>query len=101
MDVRNCWEYIKCGKGLGSDDECISAKYQTADGYLTGKNGGRACMFITTTKCQSEESLYNPKKYVEVCAKCDFYAEIEESYGPLQFFDFLDYIYEQSRKEMF
>ena len=95
----NCWEFKQCGKGPGSDDECVSASYSFADGYLNGHNGGRACMFITTTRCQSDELGYNPKKFVEICSNCEFYKIMERDYGPLQFFEFLDYIYEKTQKE--
>ena len=98
MEVQNCWDFKQCGNGPQSDNPCVTSGFTNADGYLGGTNGGRACFFITTTKCQSTEDLYNPKKFVEVCSKCDFYTEMNDRYGPLQFFDFLDHLYEKMQK---
>lgn len=65
---------MKCGK----EKTCRAATYKAADGFLGGKNGGRACAYIAGSYC-------NPVRHgapkAEICRSCDFYKFLKEEYG--------------------
>ncbi|MBF8272464.1 MAG: hypothetical protein HW380_1569 [Magnetococcales bacterium] len=48
MAAVNCWEVKSCGfERAGSGRQvCPAVTCEIADGFLGGKNGGRACFFI-------------------------------------------------------
>ena len=81
----NCWEFRKCGREPGGDHAeqdgvCPAAVYQAADGYLEGKNGGRACAFITGTFCEEVlQGTYRDKS--KDCWDCEFYRELRHEHG--------------------
>ncbi len=76
MDVVNCWEYKKCGK----ENVCPAGLFKEADGYLGGKNGGRACVYIAGTFCpETIRGTYKDKK--KYCFACDFYKLLKKKYG--------------------
>lgn len=70
----NCWEYKKCGR----EDTCKAATFELADGFLGGKNGGRACIYITGSLCNSVR--YGSPK-ANNCKSCGFYKILKEEHG--------------------
>ncbi len=86
MDKKiNCWEYFKCGREPGGDKAnemgiCPATTCIEANGFLEGKNGGRACAYVTGTFCSGIiRGTYNEKK--DNCAKCKFYHDIKKEHG--------------------
>ncbi|MFH1776543.1 MAG: two-CW domain-containing protein [Candidatus Omnitrophota bacterium] len=77
MQKQNCWEFKKCGREPGGVKTrelgvCQAAIFALAEGFCGGKNGGRACMYITGTFCL--EAISGTLKGREKrCTKCDFY----------------------------
>ena len=77
MSHQNCWEFKKCGRQpCGPKIEklgiCPVASFSAADGFGGGKNGGRACVYITGTFCSS--TVKGTHKEIEKkCPQCDFY----------------------------
>lgn len=70
----NCWEFHGC-QYYGV---CPASTYTDSDGFLGGKNAGRACMYIKNTfSCTSDRFAFEFKTYNEKldkhCKHCDFY----------------------------
>ncbi len=73
----NCWEYKECGREPGGKNErslgiCPAATLSLADGFNGGKNGGRACAYISGTFCSGIIQGTHKEKEKN-CIKCDFY----------------------------
>ncbi len=69
----NCWEFKKCGR----EKNCPAAKFTPADGFLGGKNAGRACAYVAGTYC-------NPIVFGKSqgnCLTCDFYKMLKVAHG--------------------
>ena len=85
MSKKNCWEFKKCGREHGGIKvaelgECPASTFTTADGFCDGKNGGRACMFVTGTLCAG--SIQGTHKEKEKnCIICDFYKKVWDEEG--------------------
>ena len=84
MDMKNCWEYKKCGREIGGINVrtlgiCSAATFEPADGFCEGENGGRACMYITGTFCAGVIQGTFVEK-VKNCVKCDFYKHLKKSH---------------------
>ena len=83
--MQNCWEFKKCGRepgGFKVDEEgvCPAATYEAADGFLGGRNGGRACAFITGSLCC--ETLPGTVRDKEKnCEPCSFFNELKYFHG--------------------
>lgn len=81
----NCWEFRQCGREPGGRlaDEmgvCPAASYRPADGYLGGRNGGRACCFVAGTFCEEVlQGTYRDKS--KDCWDCDFYRALRREHG--------------------
>lgn len=81
----NCWEYMKCGREPGGaaaaeKGVCPAAEFAPADGYLGGKNGGRACCFVTGTFCEEVlQGTYRDKS--KNCWDCEFYRRLRHEHG--------------------
>jgi hypothetical protein len=81
----NCWEYKKCGREPGgrlaaAGGACPAATYEAADGYLGGRNGGRACAFVAGTFCEELlQGTYRDKS--KDCWDCDFYRLLRRENG--------------------
>jgi len=81
----NCWEYRGCGREPGGRlaaemGTCPAALFAPADGYLGGKNGGRACCFVTGTFCEElVQGTYRDKS--KDCWDCDFYRMLRRDHG--------------------
>ncbi len=94
MDMKNCWEYKKCGREIDGINVktlgvCPAATFISADGFCGGKNGGRSCMYITGTfniatflSAGGISAGENCGK-VKNCVKCDFYKQIKKE-SPLE-----------------
>lgn len=82
---QNCWDYKKCGREPGGENEaesgvCPAATSIANDGVNCGKNGGRFCWKITGTYCQGEVSGTFAQKYAS-CVLCDFFAKVLSEEG--------------------
>ncbi len=81
----NCWEFKKCGREPGGSKVnelgvCPAATFKDADGFLGGKNGGKACAYITGTFCNQQiQGTFKDK--MKECLKCDFYKELMFKHG--------------------
>jgi uncharacterized protein YunC (DUF1805 family) len=76
---QNCWEFKKCGREPGGvnshNDECPAATFSLADGFCEGKNGGRACVYITGTYCDNKiQGTHREKE--KNCQVCGFYNQL-------------------------
>ncbi len=65
---------MKCGK----EDTCRAAKFSKADGFLGGKNGGRACAYIAGSFCNP---VRHGKPTGDNCRSCDFYRYLKGEHG--------------------
>jgi len=81
----DCWEFKGCGRepgghSVGKTGVCPAAVFEPANGYLGGKNGGRACAFITGTFCEEVvQGTYRDKS--KNCWDCDFYRALRREHG--------------------
>ncbi|RMG33747.1 MAG: hypothetical protein D6732_11615 [Methanobacteriota archaeon] len=74
----NCWEATKCGK----EEHCAAYHAVSLDGFLGGKNGGKACFFILGTRCKG--GFQDTKEAKEAtCNTCDFFHSLKKQYGEL------------------
>jgi hypothetical protein len=85
MRALNCWEFMKCGREAGGTHVhdkgvCPAASFRGADGFLGGRNGGRACAYITGTFCAGTIQGTHAEK-MKLCGACDFYHELREQHG--------------------
>jgi hypothetical protein len=97
MTKLNCWEYEKCGREPGGANEeslgvCPASTLEDADGYLGGKNGGRACAFVTGTFCAGTiQGTFKDKE--KNCFECAFYQELQREHkADLAVFNFHDFV---------
>ena len=81
MAAVNCLEVKSCGfdrAGPGRQ-ACPAATYERADGFLGGRNGGRACFFIPGTFCGGEGPCSTKDKAVR-CMNCKFFHDLKSNY---------------------
>ncbi len=81
----NCWEFKRCGREPGGARAraiavCPAALFELADGFCGGKNGGRACAYITGTFCAGTVQGTHHEKQ-KVCDQCEFYKKLIEEEG--------------------
>jgi hypothetical protein len=85
MTVVNCWEFMHCGREPGGHRAaragvCPAATFRPADGYLRGRNGGRACAYVTGTFCEDVvQGAYRDKN--GRCQSCQFYGLLRRDHG--------------------
>ncbi|MBF0423365.1 MAG: hypothetical protein HQL73_10275 [Magnetococcales bacterium] len=81
MVSANCWEVKGCGleRAVSGRDACPAATLEAADGFLGGKNGGRACCFIPGTLCEGQ-GVCSSKEKEERCMSCSFYHDLKSDY---------------------
>ena len=85
MEKQNCWEFKKCGRESGGAKvkelgECPAAGFTSADGFAGGKNGGRACAYLTGTFCGGNiQGTFRDKE--KNCADCEFYLNLKKEHG--------------------
>ncbi len=81
----NCWEFRDCGRQPGGRRAadlgvCPAATFAPADGYLGGRNGGRACAYVAGTFCEGVlQGTYRDKS--KDCWDCAFYRRLREEHG--------------------
>ncbi|MCI4625801.1 MAG: hypothetical protein L3V56_07545 [Candidatus Magnetoovum sp. WYHC-5] len=81
----NCWEFSDCGRQPGGKNAtrrgiCPASTLQEANGFLGGKNGGRACAFIIGSFCAA--TIKGTKKdMTKNCLECDFFLLLKGYYG--------------------
>lgn len=82
MAIANCWEVKGCGFERASPGKavCPAVTCETADGFLGGKNGGRACFFIPNTLCGGSGRCSTEDK-AERCMDCRFYRDLKDNFG--------------------
>ncbi len=87
MDTKpeNCWEYKKCGRGVGGRkvDElgiCPAALEEKWNGVNGGKNAGRFCWFVAGTYCENTVQGTFAMKYRN-CTQCAFFQKVEKEAG--------------------
>ena len=97
MSKLNCWEALQCGMEPGGRNVdrfgvCPAATFAAADGFLGGKNGGRACVYITGTFCSGTIQGTHKDKQKQ-CHKCSFYQEVKREHGSgMTFYRFYEYV---------
>ncbi|HEX9188654.1 MAG TPA: hypothetical protein VGB87_16355 [Vicinamibacteria bacterium] len=85
MSALNCWEFKGCGREPGGRHAaekgvCPAAVFSAADGYLGGRNGGRACAYVTGTFCEDVlQGTFRDKS--KACWDCEFYRMLREEHG--------------------
>ncbi len=91
--MMNCWEFKKCGKepnGIRASKlgVCHVATCKKSDGFLGGKNAGKACAYyckvfaINGTETQGlslHKELFNKKNCS--CENCDFHKILKDKHG--------------------
>ncbi len=85
MSKLNCWEFFKCGREAGGEKVnelgiCPAATFEAADGFLDGKNGGKACTYVAGTFC-SGTIQGTAREKEKNCAACEFYNALRDRYG--------------------
>jgi len=97
MAKQNCWEFMHCGRELNGakvseKGVCPAASFTPADGFAGGKNGGRACVYVTGTFC-SGTILGTRKDMTKNCIACEFYRLLKLEHGSEMFvLSFEDYV---------
>ncbi len=85
MGLLNCWNWKNCGRYPGGEKAqelgvCPAATNKESDGYLGGRGGGRACIYLTGTLCGGKvQGSYATKQ--ANCLKCDYYLALKKEYG--------------------
>jgi hypothetical protein len=97
MAKQNCWEFKKCGREPGGAKThelgvCPAATFALANGFCGGKNGGRACVYITGTFCAGViQGTYKEKQ--KNCADCEFYKKLKQEHGAkMSVWSFYEYV---------
>jgi len=80
MKKLNCWEFKKCGRGLGGENAfqevCPAATNVLLDGIHEGTNAGRACWVVSGTMSNREVQGTFAQK-TKHCGHCDFYLTVK------------------------
>ncbi len=82
---QNCWEFMKCGRGIGDPltkgkELCQAAKEKRLHRFHGGNNSGRACWVVAGTHCGGTVQGSFAKK-ITACKRCDFYAKVHHEEG--------------------
>lgn len=62
MGKLNCWNWKNCGRYPGGSKAkdlgiCTASVHDEVDGFMNGRNAGRACMYIFGTFCGVNKSI--------------------------------------------
>lgn len=103
--MKNCWEKKKCGREPGGVNEarlgiCPAALYALSDGFLGGRNGGRACIFIVgslASQGQQHSCVMLQNKKSPDCFRCDFFNSLKKKYKKTFNIDVFNRYIENSR----
>jgi hypothetical protein len=85
MRKLNCWEVLKCGRGIGGENVgqlgmCPAAILKNADDINGGHNAGRCCWAVAGTFAQGKaQGVF--VEIVKTCLNCDFYALVRSEEG--------------------
>lgn len=82
ITMKNCWEKNKCGREPGGAKEkklgtCPVAVHALADGFLGGRNGGRACIFIVGSLSPNQPE---GQCATRDCFHCEFFNTLRKKY---------------------
>ena len=97
MSKLNCWEFFKCGREAGGEKVnelgiCPATTFEPADGFLDGKNAGKACAYVAGTFC-SGTIQGTAREKEKNCAACEFYNALRYQYeSDVSLPSFLQYI---------
>jgi len=85
MSKQNCWEHLNCGREPGGSKIkelgiCPASTDASADGFLGGKNAGRACVYIVGTFCGGKTQGNHEQKRAH-CERCEFYQHLRREHG--------------------
>jgi len=85
MEKINCWDYMRCGRGLdgsrtGTQGICPAATFAPFNRVNSGSAAGRVCWAVDNTLCSGKASGHFSKK-LEKCIRCVFYKEVLEQEG--------------------
>lgn len=96
MGLLNCWNWKNCGRYPGGPKAnelgvCPAAVNTKADGFLGGRNAGRACIYVAGTLCGgSRQGSFKDKE--KHCMECDYYKALKREFhivlGSAQFKDY-------------
>jgi signal transduction histidine kinase len=76
----NCWEYMQCNHGPGSEHTCPAAVDETSTGVNGGINAGRICWTVPDTCCFDKPmGQFNEKR--RICFACNFLRHVQEEEG--------------------
>ena len=78
----NCWEFKKCGREEGGENEeefgiCPAATETRLNGVNNGRNGGRSCWVLAGTLCDSRVQGSAVDK-LEFCRGCTFFKQVSK-----------------------
>ncbi|MBU1863649.1 MAG: hypothetical protein KKH94_08315 [Candidatus Omnitrophica bacterium] len=85
MMKENCWEFKRCGRGIGGQKVkklgvCPAASNKTSDGINGGTNAGRICWLIAGTFCkEKKKGTFAQDK--RSCMTCDFFLKVKDEEG--------------------
>ena len=80
MGKLNCWEFKKCGREPGGENEielgtCPAATEKKADQINSGTNGGRSCWAVAGTLAGGDaKGMFAGK--IGSCLSCDFFVKV-------------------------
>ncbi|MHC4249815.1 MAG: two-CW domain-containing protein [Planctomycetota bacterium] len=82
MAKLNCWEFKKCGRGIGGAKVeelgvCPAASETRTNGVNGGVDGGRACWALAGTFCGGKVQGTFAMKLAS-CMECDFYKLVRD-----------------------
>ncbi len=85
MEAMNCWEFKNCGREPGGSKTsefgvCPAAMTEAANGWNSGKNGGRSCWAIAGTFCGSKVQGAFALK-LSSCMTCEFFKKVVHEEG--------------------
>ena len=75
----NCWEYLNCGYGPGSEKFCPATSDANCDGINHGVNAGRICWTLENVPCKAAEAAW--LEPLGSCISCSFFLKVKEEEG--------------------
>ena len=87
MSKLNCWEVMKCGKGLSENDNskynsCPITTATSANGLNGGVNAGRICWIMAESCCNGEVKCSKLHRK-DSCFSCEFRYKVTAEEGLL------------------
>lgn len=86
MAKQNCWEFKKCGRYPGGENEkelgvCPVSTEPRTDGTHGGINAGRVCWLIAGTLCSGNIQGTFAQKLGNCMTDCEFYKKVKGEEG--------------------